>query len=386
MVLYIPENKTFSTRKPQEVSKLKRSVSVYGENAKQPGSPTSKSESTEGFDRFASIRRSRRYKKDSETPATTSLTRSASLYSNVRPRTLPSLSKPEDSFKPKAPSTARDDLKVTIRPARTKQESRIEDSRSVGRTGPNNAQSSAIINSTNGTSIVQIRGPSRDQQGSGRSGYGSSKNYLSSSSQGTAERDEGFEESHSSLSETNSQAESHNVPFSSKVQERKPIQRLGGSFRVKAREPPTHHDMNNISVSNNLANKDTSRGSLQSSRSSLASQSTVKENTNVKRSNSISLLGDSKKIQLPSLTTLSNSISAEPKHHSLLTHKNMKNHGVTSFDSKSNGNLPTDSKKSNSKGLAPRILSFMRPTASSTAKDKADNLKSKNKSLRQSFR
>ncbi|XP_021954414.1 FH2 domain-containing protein 1 isoform X2 [Folsomia candida] len=446
LVLYIPEKSLPGPKSGGDYSsKLKRSPSVPGESSLSSSSrlsngnnPTvSGSGGGDGFDRNSSFRKSRRYKKESETPTTT-LMRSASLYSNVRPKTAVTRST-EDYMKPRTTSSSaiNDELKVSIRPARNTPKSpqpppppsASEDLRST------RVHSPSIINSTNGTSIVQIKGPTTPRDSSSSQGgrptsqnytIPGNKSYLSSSP-GTAERDEGFEESHSSLSETNSQSESHNIPFSAKVIERKPLQRLGGSFRVnKSRPIPNHTEMssstslNHANNNNNLSNRNnsSSAASLQSSRSSLSSQATVKENPDASRAGALRinnatttasptnrLGGDSfttRRSHSPatSMSLSNNSISKFPStttDSSKLAQKNMKNnHGlsITSHNNINNNNnnsgtpmMTTETKKSSSKGLAPRILSFMRPTASSTAqaKDKADLL-AKNKSMRKSFR
>jgi hypothetical protein len=396
LVLYIPEKSL-----PASTTKgLRRNVSISGDRptaAPSVSSPTTTSGSTEGFDRFASIRRSRRYKKEAETPATTNaLTRSASLYSTVRSRNPrseteklnePSKLKDLNGALNSDSSSASRTTKSTSRPELRVLSEELRSSR---------INSQPVIMSSNGTSIVQIRSPGNSYTGH-RDSRSSSKAVLSSSP-GTAERDEGFEESHSSLSETNSQTESHNIPAAVivKPSDKKSSHRILGSssFKLQSR-PSMDYDVttsinNNNNNNNNNSNKNSSRTSLISSKGSLTSQTTVgtvRENDPKKRSTSSS---SSVRLPEPSKVFPQSVVMSSPIHglsssggasseldqsnNSLIMQQmNSKNHSVSSSFSGGGGG---DKPKSNGKGFTPRILSFMRPTASSTAKDKVDSVKS----------
>jgi len=410
LVLYIPE-KSLPTATSSRG--LRRNVSLSGDprptsSTLTNSSPTSNS--TEGFDRFASIRRSRRYKKESETPASSSgLTRSASLYSTVRSRSRPEREndKPAEETMAKPKLFADDNHNSRSSSARTISKPELRSSSSIADDlKSSRVTSHPVIMSSGGTSIVQIRSPNSSSSFSTKDTRGASKAVLSSSP-GTAERDEGFEESHSSLSETNSQTESHNISavISSKPPDKKSQKVLSTSFRLQSRpsleDSPFNVNNNNNNTSN--TNKTSSRGSLISSKTSLTSQTTVgtvRENDTKQNKSKPTHSSSMRTVDSKGSNSLFTSPSSAPICNnngisSLNGDHNDSNKSSNSFIMQQNNSknhlhsLPASvekSSKSPSKGLTPRILSFMRPTASSTAKDKADFGKSKSKSSKQTFR
>lgn len=428
LVLYIPEKSLSNSSSPPTRSSIRR-VSITDQ--KKDDQDYSSAGTKEGFDRFASIRRSRRYKKGPELAPTPQTTVSSSPPSTTLNSPSISQSKPEPftstaTIRSRISTTPKNDLnksesmrvpskgtsstsitapenKILRAPARRRHDPRsmstieprdVRLAMKTASSSPN--ESSGMVSSQNGTSVVQIRHGSQAPRNNVFSTT-SNKSQLSSSP-GTAERDEGFEESHSSLSETNSQSEathlnnnqsvgnqlhsnSNHNPSSSSSK----LDASNGSRGLQRRPSRTSitslnkvnsfRDNNSNVISQNY--KNSSRQSLLSSRSSLTSQTTVgtvKETSNGGTLNNKKSGSRTKISDLDS--TYSTHPSAEQNHHMNSSRSNSNSSNGSASYSRSNSHNSTTDKKSNSKsggGLTPRIFSFMKPTASSSAKDKIDN-------------
>ncbi|CAG7729172.1 unnamed protein product, partial [Allacma fusca] len=436
LILYIPENslsvKVNPTRR-LSLGKADRASSENSENLSHTGG------TKEGFDRFASIRRSRRYKKGPETPINTNIKKDGSAPSTPSPQPkfvskidisssdTPDLKPPSDSS---AGNASQRNTKVPLTRIRQRNDTRsasmIEPRHvhlALGRnpvTDVNSDEHPSHDNGTGHTTSSTTRSPINVPSSARDPGHQNNYNTkLLSSSPGSAEHDEGFEESQSSLSETNSQSESNNnfVPASQKTP-------TNSRSRTSARTPPADvslfskhssskspgnqpvviqairkksrqesqigennglalsNNNNNLSNSSSNNNKNSSRTSLLSSRSSLTSQTTVntvrevtdlvKPKTNVSPRSSDgsvnqSILSNGNSTKKPLSSQLN---SSTLNSRNILSTRNIRN---DSF-SPSNGFLNHSSleKEKSNKAFAPRILSFMRPTASSSAKDKVD--------------
>jgi hypothetical protein len=344
----------------------------------------------EGFNRFDSIRRSRRIKRpDSSTPA---LPRK---FNNTT-------TSPQPKFVSKVDITA---------------ESNPNDQSSNFLNKPR--ESGRVHMSLNGTSAKSPTSTSAKSPFTfsiGDKVNNKSKATTVNSSGVVAEHDEGFEESQSSLSETNSQSDpnGHSLPGFHKdggrgINGRSPVRAASmrsPAIRRKSLQentpiPHLNTNVNNINGSGNNSNNASSRTSLLSSISSLTSQTTVNtvrdantnENsngTNSKLKNSLRPASDQSK-RFMSSSFRANGHAPRNVLNNNVNNKNSRNDNhINSITTHSRpqpeSTSPVEKTKSGSKGLAPRFLSFMRPTASSSAKDKIDAAKTKGGSMRKSFK
>ncbi|CAL8104840.1 unnamed protein product [Orchesella dallaii] len=448
LVLYIPE-KSLTNSSGKSIRRVP-SVSIADKKDSNDDYSSSNAGTKEGFDRFASIRRSRRYKKGPElTPSSTpsspiittsgsnSMTNNNGMSSPSITTTRPELFTPtaairsristsstktepvrsesmrsadKPSLKPDSNISSSKSLRAPVRRRHDPRSMSTIEPRDVKLAMKNNSTNgseSPVVSSQNGTSIVQIRHGASN--GAPSRVFSSSKTTLSSSP-GTAERDEGFEESHSSLSETNSQSEANIIltkdatptgnqrdngsPSSDgRVLQRRPSRTSMTSLNIPSSKGNSFRESNNNVISQNY--KNSSRQSLLSSRSSLTSQTTVgtvKESNNQNHSESNNKKNGSK----TRLADLDSTYSTHPSTHTGLSSRSSSNGSNHSFSSKTlknenghNNNNNNSEKKSSSKGgLTPRIFSFMKPTASSQAKDKIEPpSKSKSKtSIKKAFK
>ncbi|ODN02594.1 FH2 domain-containing protein 1 [Orchesella cincta] len=440
LVLYIPEKSLTNSNGKS----IRRVPSVSIADKKEDDYSSSNAGTKEGFDRFASIRRSRRYKKgpeltSSSTPSSPIITGSNTMTNNsgmsspsittTRPELLtptaairsristssPSKTEPirsesmrsseKPSLKPDSNISSSKSLRAPVRRRHDPRSMSTIEPRDVKLAMKNNAtigseSQAPVVSSQNGTSIVQIRHGASN--GAPSRMFSSSKTTLSSSP-GTAERDEGFEESHSSLSETNSQSEANIIltkdatsaangshSADSRVLQRRPSRTSMTSLNTPSSKGNSFRESNNNVISQNY--KNSSRQSLLSSRSSLTSQTTVgtvKESSN--HLNESNNKKNGSKSRIPD--HLESTYSTHPSTHTGLSSRSSSNGSNHSFSSKTvksenghNNNNNNLEKKSSGKGV--RIFSFMKPTASSQAKDKIEPpSKSKSKtSIKKAFK
>lgn len=464
LILYIPEKSLSGNSSTLGKSIRRNSVNIAEKKDEDSVSAGTK----EGFDRFASIRRSRRYKKGMDLGSPTSCSSANPLSSATgisgnpgsganSPTISPSkpepfsstasirsrISSPMKTEPSRADSSTRTTLRSTgsgvpesststITPTKPLRAPirRRNDPRSMSTIEPrdvklamkhsssSSSNESGVVSSQNGTSIVQIRHGGPSQRTFGNHGAKSSLN----SSSGTAERDEGFEESHSSLSETNSQSEatnshqqnqsnnlstSHHAAGSAGGVEGRSLQRRPSRTSMTSLNKVASFRDSNSNVIGQQHYKNSSRQSLLSSRSSLTSQTTVgtvKENHNGGAgggpsggiTRSISGGSNTSRSGGSRLADLDSTYSTHPSANSHADVSSRSSVGSNHSFSSRNGHATTTSnllngdRKSSGKsgGLGPRIFSFMKPTASSSAKDKLDMAKAsaKGKPIKKTFK
>ena len=426
LVLYIPED-SLATKVGVPSTNTRRTS--IGKADKLPDISAGSAGTKEGFDRFASIRRSRRYKRGPD----------VSLNTSGKDTSAPSTPSPQPKFVSKVDLTSgpdstplkssvftSDNSNSTAKPSRTPltRVRQRNDARSASLIEPHhvhlalgrNADESTSPEISNDTNTIMMTSPTTAQKVNFAVPSRETSSAFTNTKifgVGNPENDEGFEESQSSLSETNSQTENSNVTAHKPSTNNTSRVRIGSTgsargdnnstlysntrhtskapngqlsvtqsqpLRRKSRQENSDLTPSNnvVNSSNNNNNKNSSRTSLLSSRSSLTSQTTVNTVREFEpKSKTTAITSASNGWKKPFST--SNPISSSPlTPRSSMTMKNNSrnnnNNDVQNHDVKLSR---TGTDNNSSKAFTPRILSFMRPTASSSAKDKIDAPKTK---------